>query len=324
MRRLRAGLVLSAVAHGALLLAALAAFGSTTPRLLFVDLVEGFGLGARGSGGGGSSGDPGPRASAPPGPSVASAPGVKADQPRSAPQPPRVQPRVSPQPEPSRVARDEPRVAVEPPREPPSVASVPAPPIAPTPLVAPPAAAPPAAAPPSSPSPTFSTSAGTDASVASAGTPSAGGTAADAAGSGADGRERGARVGQGGSGSGGGLGTGVGARQGSAVALAVPGDGGGEAAEYEGYFALLRSRLHEALRYPTAARRRGLTGTVHIDLDVAPSGAIGGVVLVASSSHRLLDEAALDAVRGLGRVPFPPGLRPRPLRVRLPVVFDLR
>ena len=108
------------------------------------------------------------------------------------------------------------------------------------------------------------------------------------------------------------------------MALAVPGDGAGEAAEYNAYFSLLRARLHELLRYPTAARRRQLTGTVQIELDVAPSGAIGGVVLVASSSHPLLDDAALDAVRGLGRVPFPPGLRPRHLRVRLPVVFDLR
>jgi protein TonB len=141
---------------------------------------------------------------------------------------------------------------------------------------------------------------------------------------GAGGAEREARAGQGGSGSGGGVGSGVGARQGSAVALAVPGDGGGDAAEYTGYFALLRSRLQEALRYPTAARRRGLTGTVHVDLEIAPTGAIGNVVLATSSSHRLLDEAALEAVRALERVPFPAGVRPRHLRVRLPVVFDLR
>jgi len=108
------------------------------------------------------------------------------------------------------------------------------------------------------------------------------------------------------------------------VALAVPGDGGGDAAEYTGYFALLRSRLQEALRYPTAARRRGLTGTAHVDLEIAPTGAIGNVVLATSSSHRLLDEAALEAVRALERVPFPAGVRPRHLRVRLPVVFDLR
>jgi TonB family protein len=45
---------------------------------------------------------------------------------------------------------------------------------------------------------------------------------------------------------------------------------------------------------------------------------------VRSSSHALLDDAALDAARGLPRVPFPPDVRPRALRVRLPVVFELR
>ena len=39
---------------------------------------------------------------------------------------------------------------------------------------------------------------------------------------------------------------------------------------------------------------------------------------------RVLDEAALDAVRAVSRVPFPPGVPPRRLLVRLPVVFEIR
>ena len=63
---------------------------------------------------------------------------------------------------------------------------------------------------------------------------------------------------------------------------------------------------------------------MHIEVDIEPTGAIGGVRVVASSSHRVLDDAVLDAVRGLRPVPFPPNVRPRALRVRLPVVFELR
>ena len=37
-----------------------------------------------------------------------------------------------------------------------------------------------------------------------------------------------------------------------------------------------------------------------------------------------LHEAALDALRAVSRVPFPPGVPPRRLRVRLPVVFEIR
>jgi protein TonB len=121
-----------------------------------------------------------------------------------------------------------------------------------------------------------------------------------------------------------GLPGGLGAREGSVLALAVPGEGGAAPGEYDGYVALLRRRVQEALTYPSAARRRELTGTVQVEVEIQPTGAIGQVRLAASSSHRVLDEAALEAVRGVDRVPFPPALRPRPLRVRLPVVFDLR
>jgi len=128
-----------------------------------------------------------------------------------------------------------------------------------------------------------------------------------------------------GSASDGAAGPGWSARDGSALALAVPGGGGeGEAAEYAGYYALLRRRVLESLTYPPAARRRSQTGTVQLELEIQPTGVISRVEVVASSSHRVLDEAAVDTMRGVGRVPFPPNVRPRPLRVRLPVVFDLR
>ena len=117
---------------------------------------------------------------------------------------------------------------------------------------------------------------------------------------------------------------GPGAREGSVLALAVPRDGGGGGAEYEEHLALLRRRVQESLTYPAAARRRGLTGTVQVELEIQPTGVIAQVALAVSSSHRVLDEAALEAVRGIGRLPFPPNVRPRVLRVRLSVVFDLQ
>ena len=119
-------------------------------------------------------------------------------------------------------------------------------------------------------------------------------------------------------GSGGGRGT---AGGGDALALAISGDDGGA---YAGYIARLRRRVQEALTYPSAARRRGMSGTVHLDISVEPTGKIADVLVVRSSSHDMLDAAALDAVRAVRRVPFPPGVRPRAVRVRLPVVFELR
>jgi protein TonB len=128
-----------------------------------------------------------------------------------------------------------------------------------------------------------------------------------------------------GSASDGAAGPGRGARDGAALTLAIPGGGGGgHAAEYAGYHALLRRRVGESLIYPPAAERRRLSGTVELELEVQPTGVISRVEVIASSSHRALDDAAVDTVRRVGRVPFPPNIPPRLLLFRLPVVFHLR
>ena len=114
-----------------------------------------------------------------------------------------------------------------------------------------------------------------------------------------------------------------GAGGGTTIASGGPA-GGAPGAEYGGYLNQMRRRLMEALRYPPPARSRGLSGTVLLDISIHSSGAIGDVSVTRSSSHPLLDEAALEAARSLAPQPFPKGLTPRPLRVRLPVVFDLQ
>jgi periplasmic protein TonB len=99
---------------------------------------------------------------------------------------------------------------------------------------------------------------------------------------------------------------------------------GGAPALYTEYLARLRQRVHAALRYPPAARRRGLTGAVTIELTILPSGMIRDVSVVKSSAHRLLDEAAVETVRELGAHAFPASVPARTLRVRLPIVFELQ
>src|SRR5207245_1289683 len=81
---------------------------------------------------------------------------------------------------------------------------------------------------------------------------------------------------------------------GPGVAPSGPG-GGAPGAEYGGYLATVRRRFLEALRYPPPARSRGLTGTVLLEVFIKPDGAIGSVSVASSSSHPLLDEAALEA-----------------------------
>ena len=107
----------------------------------------------------------------------------------------------------------------------------------------------------------------------------------------------------------------------------TPGTGGvglGVGTEYAAYLARLRQRIQEGLRYPPVARRRGVTGTVQLEIAIDRAGAIADVSVIGSSSHEVLDRAAVDAARALARQPFPADVRPRPLKVRLPVVFELQ
>jgi len=112
--------------------------------------------------------------------------------------------------------------------------------------------------------------------------------------------------------------------RGPVVASTAPGGGSGVGAEYGPYLTALRQRIQQSLRYPASARRRGLSGTVSVEILILPNGTIGSVTLLDSSSHSLLDDAALDTIRSLPRMPMPPELPARPLRVRVPVVFEMR
>jgi len=94
--------------------------------------------------------------------------------------------------------------------------------------------------------------------------------------------------------------------------------------EYAGYLARFRQSVQAGLTYPMAARRRGLTGTVELEVSIDAEGRVRDVRVSASSSHAILDEAAAEAVRRLPPLPFPSSLPARALTVRLPLVFALQ
>src|SRR5262249_60177498 len=111
---------------------------------------------------------------------------------------------------------------------------------------------------------------------------------------------------------------------GARVALAPGGTGGEPGSEYGGYLAGVRRRVQESIQYPTSARRRGVKGTVNLEILIRADGAISSVSVAGSSTHSELDEAAVEAVRSPSPQPFPAGLKPRPPRGKLPTVLGLQ
>ena len=119
---------------------------------------------------------------------------------------------------------------------------------------------------------------------------------------------------------------GSGGAPGSPLALAPPGAGGSGAPppEYGPYLRHFRQRVLESLIYPLAARRQGLGGTVELHVWIEATGRVRNVQVARSSSHSVLDDAAVETIRRLGPMPLPDSLPRRPLLIRLPLVYELR
>lgn len=124
--------------------------------------------------------------------------------------------------------------------------------------------------------------------------------------------------GQGGSGGGqgGGSGGGVGPGQG-------PGQGTGSL--LQGYLREVRRLLERRKEYPSLAQRLNMQGVAVLQFTIAADGGIAGTRLARSSGHGVLDAAAQETVRRVGRFPpIPPGLGRERLTVEIPLVFQLR
>jgi TonB family protein len=119
-----------------------------------------------------------------------------------------------------------------------------------------------------------------------------------------------------------------GASRGAGADTGPRGEGSGPAGPSEGeygpYLRAFRQRLQRSLHYPLAARRQGLAGSVELEVVLEPSGRVKSVRVLSSSSHAMLDAAAVTSVTGMAPLPLPPELAARPLAIRVPLSFELR
>lgn len=75
--------------------------------------------------------------------------------------------------------------------------------------------------------------------------------------------------------------------------------------------------------YPASARRRGIEGTSTVEARVGPGGDAREVKLAASAGDAVLDQAAIEAVRGWRFIPARRGEEAVEAWVRIPLVFRL-
>jgi|GEM_PF-7115031 len=83
----------------------------------------------------------------------------------------------------------------------------------------------------------------------------------------------------------------------------------GNSAPEGGAFSLwIDGAIKTRLLYPERAQRRGLEGSVLIELRASADGQTGTAALIRGSGHGLLDRAALDLAQSLFPAPLAPGL----------------
>ncbi|MBV5317855.1 MAG: energy transducer TonB [Desulfobulbaceae bacterium] len=107
---------------------------------------------------------------------------------------------------------------------------------------------------------------------------------------------------------------------------AVRGTAGAGGAGAAATVVLARPRYREnpSPPYPEPARRRQLEGTVVLEVLVSTQGQVSELLVSTSSGHRLLDEAALQAVKGWRFEPGQRGGVAMAMNILVPVRFDLR
>ncbi|WP_087017983.1 energy transducer TonB [Thaumasiovibrio subtropicus] len=77
------------------------------------------------------------------------------------------------------------------------------------------------------------------------------------------------------------------------------------------------------VNYPRQARRRGMQGTVWLDIELDVNASIRNIVIADSSGHDVLDDAAIKDVAKWHFSPYLENGHPIAYRVRVPVRFKL-
>ncbi|MEM9060869.1 MAG: TonB family protein [Pseudomonadota bacterium] len=91
------------------------------------------------------------------------------------------------------------------------------------------------------------------------------------------------------------------------------------------FLTAVRRAVERKKRYPKRAKRRGTTGTAKIRITLDASGRLVSASMTSSSGESILDDAAMAAIKRVGRFPkIPEEMGQSQVKVTLPIAFRLR
>jgi periplasmic protein TonB len=90
------------------------------------------------------------------------------------------------------------------------------------------------------------------------------------------------------------------------------------------YLDMVRLKIESRKRYPAIAKARNMQGRVTVRFVLTTDGSVRDVAVITHSPHKVLDQAAMEAVRTAAPFPRPPStLFDRDLPLELTIVFEL-
>jgi periplasmic protein TonB len=90
------------------------------------------------------------------------------------------------------------------------------------------------------------------------------------------------------------------------------------------YLQMVRMKIESHKKYPYAALRQNITGSVTVKFIIETDGRVSGLNIVQKSKFELLNKAALEAIKSCDPFPVPPpAYFKKPLPIQISILFDL-
>jgi len=91
------------------------------------------------------------------------------------------------------------------------------------------------------------------------------------------------------------------------------------------YQDMVKQRIEHARRYPLWAKKQGFEGIVGLKFAILSNGVAEKIRILSSSGYKTLDQAAIQAIKRVGRFPpIPDGMRTTQIQMEVAIVFKLK